>query len=41
MLGLGLGIQRMVNNLIGAVGSFIWGTATVKSWGETTSQTWG
>tara|TARA_R110000868_G_scaffold278187_3_gene538046 strand:+ start:61 stop:186 length:126 start_codon:yes stop_codon:yes gene_type:complete len=41
MLGLGLGIQRLVNTFIGAVGSFIWGTSTDKNWGESTTQTWG
>ena len=38
-LGLGLGIQFY--RRIGAVFSFIWGTATAKNWGEATTQTWG
>ena len=40
MVGIGIGIQyiRAVGT---AISSFLWGTATDKNWGESTSQTWG
>ena len=37
-IGIGLDVLRAG---IGAIASFIWGTATSKNWGESTSQTWG
>jgi hypothetical protein len=37
---IGIGIDNY-RKIIGAIASFIWGTATSKNWGESTSQTWG
>jgi hypothetical protein len=43
MLGISTTNARVggFRNVIGAIASFIWGTATSKNWGESTSQTWG
>jgi hypothetical protein len=37
---IGIGLDNF-ESIIGAIASFIWGTATAKNWGESTSQTWG
>ena len=37
---IGIGIDVIAAG-IGAIALFIWGTATIKNWGESTSQTWG
>lgn len=40
MIGIGIGIPY-IRKVATAIGGFLWGTATDKNWGDSTTQTWG